>query len=92
MTLGGLISRAIQQNQINELTDEANSTVESLGTLGQQVQTERKRNDVQTARIKALSTVVEGLLLALRENGAIPEAKTDELLQVLRTAMTPVKL
>ncbi len=63
-----------------------------MGTLAQQIFTERKRNDVQTARIKALAEVLETLLQTLKASGSLPEAQASALLGVLRQAMAPVKL
>lgn len=63
-----------------------------MGTLAHQVHVERKRNDVQTARIKALAEVLEATLQTLKASGAMPEAQAGALLGVLRQAMAPVKL
>jgi hypothetical protein len=81
-----------QDNKLASLEAEANSTVDSLGTLSNQIHTEKKRNDVQTARIKALAEVLEATLSSLGASGALPKAQADALLTVLRQAMAPVKL
>lgn len=81
-----------QDRQLASLEQEANSTVDAMGSMSQQIFTERKRNDVQTARIKALAEVLEAMLMNLGQTNALPQAQVDALLQVLRTAMAPVKL
>jgi len=81
-----------QDRQLASLEQEANSTVDAMGSMSQQIFTERKRNDVQTARIKALAEVVEAMLMNLGQTNALPQQQAEALLQVLRTAMAPVKL
>lgn len=81
-----------QDNRLAELESEANSSVDSIGTLSQAVYVEKKRNDVQTARIKALAEVVEATLRSLSASGAMPKPQADALLSVLSQAMAPVKL
>lgn len=80
-----------QDEQLAELEKDANDTVEAFGTLAQQVHAEKKRNDVQSARIRALAEVIETMLQMLKTNGALPEAQASALLGVLRDAMAPVK-
>ena len=81
-----------QDNKIAELEQEANASVESFGGLANQIHLEKRRNDVQTARIKALAEVLEATLVNLGASGAFPKAQADALLSVLRKAMEPVKL
>ncbi len=81
-----------QDSKIAALEAEANSSVDSIGTLSNSIHVEKKRNDVQTARIKVLAEVVEATLVSLGASGAMPKPQADALLSVLRKAMEPVKL
>ena len=81
-----------QDGKIAALEAEANSSVDSIGTLSNQIHTEKKRNDVQTTRIKVLAEVVEATVSSLGASGAIPRAQADALLSVLTKVMEPVKL
>lgn len=81
-----------QDSKIAALEAEADASVDSMGTLSNAIHVEKKRNDVQTARIKVLAEVVEATLVSLGTSGAMPKAQADALLSVLRKAMEPVKL
>lgn len=81
-----------QDGKIAALENEANASVDSMGTLSNQIFVEKKRNDVQTARIKVLSEVIEATVSSLGASGAMPKAQADALLSVLKKAMEPVKL
>src|SRR5829696_3352973 len=79
-----------QQNAaINDLRIEAEGSLDSFKTIADRLERERNRNNVQAARIKALTVLCENLVDRLTVSGAV---KADELaneLAGLREASEP---
>ena len=88
----GIIRDGQQDERIRELEGDANSTVDSLATFADALAKERKRNDVQSERIKALTTLCEKLVDRLTASGAVPATEIALELAELRRASAPRKL
>ena len=83
----------LRQNQrLQDLENEAQAGVDSFKTLADRLDVERKRNDVQAARIKALTALCEKLVERLTASGAVPAADLARELADVRKASEPVKL
>jgi hypothetical protein len=76
----------LQDAAIEALTEE---TFQTEVSLIQKVAHESRRNDVQTARIKALAAAIEGLSGRLVAAGLLPAEDVRAELAALRDAMKP---
>jgi hypothetical protein len=81
-----------QNSRLNQLESEADSSVDSFRTLADKLEREKKRNDTQSARIKALNATVETLCTKLLERRVLTGDDLAADLAALREAMKPVKV
>lgn len=88
----GIIRDGRQDERIDELEAENNDAIDSFATVANALHKERKRNDVQSARIKALTALCEKLVDRLTANGTVPAVDIALELAELRKASAPVKV
>jgi len=81
-----------QDERLKGVEGELDAQVDDARRVYERIELERKRNDVQTARIKALAVAVEGLCLKLLEKRVLDGADVAKELAELRAAMAPVKV
>lgn len=83
--------RDLQQDiGIGELEKRADKSFETELSLIDRIERERRRNNLQTERIKALSGALEGLVASLVSAGALrPDDPVGNELLALREAMKP---
>ncbi len=90
--MAGFFTDYRQDEAIHSLANEMEASVDAFATLSNGLERERRRNDLQTERIKALATAVEALYTGLISRGLVPAEEVAAPLAELRAAMAPRSL